>query len=82
MLDYTSTPDWSPRIEVTCYVIDTNTSYNILLRCPWIHANMVVPSTLHQCMKYCDEQEKNPYTGCRQTILQGGGDLFHGRYAI
>jgi len=36
---------WS---EVTCYVIDT------LLGRPWIHRNSIVPSTLHQVMKYID----------------------------
>ena len=35
--------------EMTCYVIDTDTSYNLLLGWPWIHANWIVPSTLHQC---------------------------------
>ncbi|KAJ6816224.1 uncharacterized protein M6B38_417770 [Iris pallida] len=43
------------QFEVTCYVIDTDTSYNILLGCPWIHDYMIVPSTLHQCFKYVDK---------------------------
>ena len=34
------------------HVIDARTTYNILLGRPWIHENMVVPSTLHQCFKY------------------------------
>jgi len=34
--------------EVTCYIIDADTSYNLLLRRPWIHANWIVSSTLHQ----------------------------------
>ena len=33
--------------EVTCYVIDADTSYNLLLGHPWIHANDIIPSTLH-----------------------------------
>ncbi|KAJ6796987.1 Uncharacterized protein M6B38_221260 [Iris pallida] len=41
--------------EVTCYVIDADTSYNILLGCPWIHDYMIVPSTLHQYFKYIDK---------------------------
>jgi len=41
--------------EVTCYVIDTDTSYNLLLGRPWIHANWIVPSTLHQCFKYVED---------------------------
>ena len=38
--------------EVTCYVINAETSYNLLLGRPWIHANWIIPSTLHQCFKY------------------------------
>jgi len=41
--------------EVKCYVIDTDTSYNLLLERPWIHANWIVPSTLHQCFKYVED---------------------------
>jgi len=32
--------------KVTCYVIDADTSYNLLLGRPWIHANWIAPSTL------------------------------------
>ncbi|KAL0455334.1 UNVERIFIED_CONTAM: hypothetical protein Slati_0872600 [Sesamum latifolium] len=35
------------------HVIDTKTSYNMLLGHPWLHKNAVVPSTWHQCFKYC-----------------------------
>ncbi|KAL0352223.1 UNVERIFIED_CONTAM: hypothetical protein Scaly_1611000 [Sesamum calycinum] len=35
------------------HVIDTKTSYNMLLRRHWLHENFVVPSTWHQCFKYC-----------------------------
>ena len=34
-----------------CYVIDADTSYNLLLGRSWIHANWIVPSILHQCFK-------------------------------
>jgi len=40
--------------EVTCYIIDADTSYNLLLEWPWIHANWIVPSTLHHCFKYVE----------------------------
>jgi len=43
--------------EVTCYVIDADTSYNLLLGRPWIHRNSIVPSTLYQVMKYIDGVE-------------------------
>ena len=39
------------------HVIDSKTSYNLLLGRPWIHGNGVVPSTLHQCFKYCDGKQ-------------------------
>jgi len=58
------------RSEVTCYVIDADTSYNLLSGRPWIHHNSI-PSTLHQVMKYTDEDskvrtliaEKHPFKG-------------------
>jgi len=43
---------------MTCYVIDADTSYNFLLGRPWIHRNSIIPSTLHQVMKYIDEDGK------------------------
>ena len=39
------------------HVIDAKTTYNMLLRRPWIHQNGVVSSTLHQCFKYCKNGE-------------------------
>jgi len=44
--------------EVTCCVIDADTSYNLLLGRPWIHRNSIVPSTLHQVMKSSTKMEK------------------------
>ena len=50
------------------HVIDTKT-YNLFLERPWVHENGVVPSTLHQCMKYMKDGEVvkidaniNPFT--------------------
>ena len=56
---------------MTCYVIDADISYNLLLGRPWIHANWIVPSTLHQCFKYVEDDatvrtvfaEKQPFKG-------------------
>jgi hypothetical protein len=39
---------------VKFYVIDAATSYNAVLGHPWLHENKIVPSTLHQCLKYKD----------------------------
>lgn len=52
-------------------------SYNILLGCPCIHANMLVPLTLHQCIKYCDEYgevytlvaDKQPFKGMENYFM-------------
>src|SRR3954462_9605206 len=44
------------KTEVTIYVIGADNSYNLLLGRPWIHKNHIVPSTLHQVMKYVDDQ--------------------------
>ena len=43
------------KTEVTCYVIENETYNSLLLGRPWIHANGIVPSTLHQCFKYVDK---------------------------
>ena len=43
--------------NVLFHVIDTKTTYNMLLGRPWIHPNGVVSSILHQCFKYCRNGE-------------------------
>ena len=43
---------------MTRYVIDADTSYNLLLERPWIHRNAIIPSTLYQVMKYVGGDEK------------------------
>ncbi|XP_060194945.1 uncharacterized protein LOC132624137 [Lycium barbarum] len=45
---------------ITFQVIDMDTSYNLLLGRPWIHAARAVPSTLHQVVKF--EYEKQEIT--------------------
>ncbi|XP_070022837.1 uncharacterized protein [Nicotiana sylvestris] len=44
--------------EVTFQVLDMDTSYNFLLGRPWIHAAGVVPSTLHQMVKFEDKDRE------------------------
>ncbi|XP_070011009.1 uncharacterized protein [Nicotiana sylvestris] len=44
--------------EVTFQVLDMDTSYNFLLGRPWIHAAGVVPSTLHQMVKFEYEDQE------------------------
>jgi len=44
--------------EVTCYIFDADTSYNLLFVRPSIHDNwIVVASILHQCFKYVNDKE-------------------------
>src|SRR3954471_949827 len=53
------------------YVIDADTSYNLLLGWPGVHRNHIVPFTLHQVMKNVDAQgqvhilvaEQHPFKG-------------------
>lgn len=40
------------------HIIDSKTSYKLLLGRPWLHENGVVASTLHQCLKYFQDGEK------------------------
>lgn len=57
------------RTEVLFHVIDAPTTYNALLGRPWLHANYIVPSTLHQCFKFYkggkqdrEQADPNPFT--------------------
>jgi hypothetical protein len=45
------------------YVIDAETSYRALLGRPWLHSNQVIPSTLHQCLKYIDNGKQKRIDG-------------------
>jgi len=38
--------------EVTCYVIDADTSYNLFLGRSWIHASWIIPFMLYHYFKY------------------------------
>ncbi|KAA0056394.1 uncharacterized protein E5676_scaffold120G002660 [Cucumis melo var. makuwa] len=50
------------------HVIDSRTTYKLLLGRPWIHGNGVVTSTLHQCFKFYQdgvkkvETDSNPFS--------------------
>jgi len=46
------------KFKVACYIIDVDTLYNLLLGRPWIHRYSIVPFTLHQVMKYANEEGK------------------------
>ncbi|TYK09750.1 uncharacterized protein E5676_scaffold127G00060 [Cucumis melo var. makuwa] len=50
------------------HVIDSRTTYKLLLGRPWIHGNGVVTSTLHQCFKFYQDgikkfkADSNPFS--------------------
>src|SRR3954467_5251508 len=64
------------KTEVTVYVINADTSYNLLLGRPWIHRNHVVPSTLHQVMKYVDAQGQVRTLVAEKRSFKGGENYF------
>ena len=37
---------------ISFQILDIPSSYNLLLGCPWIHMDGVVPSTLHQYLMF------------------------------
>ncbi|KAL0290843.1 UNVERIFIED_CONTAM: hypothetical protein Sradi_7041900 [Sesamum radiatum] len=49
------------------HIIDAKTSYNMLLGRPWLHENVMVSSTWHQCFKYY----------CNGTVRKVLGDSKH-----
>src|SRR3954467_9630032 len=61
------------KTEVTCYVINADTSYNLILGRPWLHRNGLIPSSLHQVVKYIDKDgrqctlvaDSNPFKGMK-----------------
>src|SRR5256886_13675208 len=64
------------KTEVTVYFIDADTSYNLLLGRPWIHRNHIVPSTLHQVMKYVDNQGQVRTLVAEQRPFKGAENYF------
>ena len=44
--------------EARFHVIEADVSYRALLGRPWIHEYGIIPSTLHQCMKYIQNGEE------------------------
>jgi len=57
--------------EVTYYVIDADTSYNLLLGRPWIHANWIILSTLHQCFKYMEDDTMVQTVFTKKQLFKG-----------
>ncbi|XP_028547560.1 uncharacterized protein LOC114578513, partial [Dendrobium catenatum] len=49
--------------EAKFHVIDADTFFKALLGRPWLHEYGIVPSTLHQCMKYLKDGEEFRISG-------------------
>ena len=43
--------------EMSFQVVDIKSTFNLILGRPWLHAHKVVPSSLHQCLKFVYNNE-------------------------
>ncbi|NAU33234.1 retroviral-like aspartic protease [Klebsiella pneumoniae] len=51
------------KTEAKFHIIDSETSFNALLGRPWLHEYRMVPSSLHQCIKYMLDGEEHCIKG-------------------
>ncbi|KAL0462455.1 UNVERIFIED_CONTAM: hypothetical protein Slati_0133100 [Sesamum latifolium] len=64
------------------HVIDAETSYNMLLGRPWLHENSVVPSTWHQCFKYCRNGIVRKVLGDSKPFTEAESHFANAKYYI
>ncbi|KAL0295975.1 UNVERIFIED_CONTAM: hypothetical protein Sradi_6649600 [Sesamum radiatum] len=64
------------------HVIDAKTSYNMLLGRPWLHENEVVPSTWHQCFKYCRNGIVKKVLGDNKPFTEAESHFADAKYYI
>ncbi|KAL0291835.1 UNVERIFIED_CONTAM: hypothetical protein Sangu_3260400 [Sesamum angustifolium] len=64
------------------HVIDAKTSYNMLLGHPWLHENAVVPSTWHQCFKYCRNGIVKKVLGDNKPFIEVESHFADAKYYI
>ncbi|KAL0281864.1 UNVERIFIED_CONTAM: Retrovirus-related Pol polyprotein from transposon opus [Sesamum angustifolium] len=64
------------------HVIDAKTSYNMLLGRPWLHENAVVPSTWHQCFKYCRNGIVKKVLGDNKPFIETESHFADAKYYI
>ncbi|KAL0297869.1 UNVERIFIED_CONTAM: hypothetical protein Sangu_3175500 [Sesamum angustifolium] len=64
------------------HVIDIKTSYNMLLGRPWLHENAVVPSTWHQCFKYCRNGIVKKVLGDNKPFTEAESHFADAKYYI
>ncbi|KAL0331704.1 UNVERIFIED_CONTAM: hypothetical protein Sangu_1715900 [Sesamum angustifolium] len=64
------------------HVIDAKTSYNMLLDRPWLHESVVVPSTCHQCFKYCRNGIVKKVLGDNKPFTEVESHFVDAKYCI
>ncbi|KAL0444769.1 UNVERIFIED_CONTAM: hypothetical protein Slati_2199600 [Sesamum latifolium] len=64
------------------HVIDAKISYNMLLGRPWLHENFVVPSTWHQCFKYCRNGTVRNVLGDSKPFTEAESHFVNAKYYI
>ncbi|KAL0381967.1 UNVERIFIED_CONTAM: hypothetical protein Scaly_0484000 [Sesamum calycinum] len=64
------------------HVIDVKTSYNMLLGRPWLHEKFVVPSTWHQCFKYCQNGTVRKVLGDSKPFIEVESHFADAKYYI
>jgi hypothetical protein len=47
----------SKTVLTSFFIVSSNSTYTVLLRRDWIHANYCIPSTMHQCLIQWDGDE-------------------------
>jgi hypothetical protein len=47
----------SKTVPTSFFIINSKSTYTVLLRRDWIHANYCIPSTMHQCLIQWDGDE-------------------------
>ncbi|KAL0448959.1 UNVERIFIED_CONTAM: hypothetical protein Slati_1452300 [Sesamum latifolium] len=62
--------------------VHAKTSYNMLLGRPWLHENVVVPSTWHQCFKYCRNGIVKKVPGDSKPFTEAESHFAHAKYYI
>ncbi|KAL0461279.1 UNVERIFIED_CONTAM: hypothetical protein Slati_0015500 [Sesamum latifolium] len=64
------------------HVIDAKTSYNMLLGRTWLHENFVIPSTWHQCFKYCQNGTVRKVLGDSKLFAEAESHFADAKYYI
>ncbi|KAL0292855.1 UNVERIFIED_CONTAM: hypothetical protein Sangu_2526700 [Sesamum angustifolium] len=64
------------------HVIDAKTSYNMLLDRLWLHEKSVVPSTWHQCFKYCQNGTVRKVLGDSKPFIEADSHFADAKYYI